>query len=201
MISLEFPSTVTVPLAALAVVDTVPSRSPALKLMVWMPSSSTVAVDTTSSVGASLMSLTVTLTVLTTWAPSSSVVVTVIVSLPLVGIRCMVISPEFPSTVTVPLAALAVVDTVPSRSPALKLMVWDSPSSSTVAVDGDFQRRCIVDVADRHADGFDHLGAVVVGGGDGDGICSVEVGVRCVGDLAGVPSTVTVPLAVILAMV
>ena len=114
---------------------------------------------------------------------------------------------------TVPLAALAVVDTVPSRSPALTLMVllgrcqrWRSivldPSSSTVAVDDDFHALAVVDTvpSDRaEADvvvdrlqrliGFDRrtltvLGAVVVGGGDGDGICSVEVGVRRIGDLA-----------------
>ena len=59
----------------------------------------------------------------------------------------------------------------------LKLIVFGSILVDRCSGD-DFQRRCVVDVVDRHADGFDHLGAVVVGGGDGDRVAAVEVLIR-----------------------
>nr|WP_041660150.1 hypothetical protein [Arcobacter nitrofigilis] len=75
--------TTTVPCSATAVVLTVPSTSLALKVIVVLPSSSTVFVVSTSNVGASFTSFTVIALVFVTVAPSSSFVVTVIVSFPL----------------------------------------------------------------------------------------------------------------------
>ena len=105
----------------------------------------------------------------------------------------MVISPEFPSTVTVPFITWPW--SIPCRPdrPRFKADGF-LPSSSTVAVDTTSSVGASLSLTVTLTV-LTHLGAVVVGGGDRDGICSVEVGVRCVGDLAGVPSTVTVPLA------
>ncbi len=68
--------------AVALVVAIVPSVSFGVNVTVVLPSSSTVFVDSTVNVGASFMSFTVIVLVAVTVAPSSSVVVTVIVSVP-----------------------------------------------------------------------------------------------------------------------
>ncbi len=94
-------------------------------MIVLLPSSATVVLLTTVSVGASFVGVTVALIVFLTLAPSSSVAIIVIVSVPLKSLfeRYMI---SEPSTLTVPFSALAVIfSIVPSSSLSVNVSAVD----------------------------------------------------------------------------